>query len=185
MSTASSELTELDVITRFLNETIPNGFIPDQIALPNSEEHSLRKNLTENGFGAALEDTAIGSFSGPDIVGHDSSSDTVYIMEAKGGNRVPNNAKHDLVDVLLRNIHPSEPCQSSIIIPSDQAQLFHTRLINKNEGYQEKLAEKGILAAIDGLKDQLPNNIEFMAYFVGDTIHSMPFTEFIKNGPNF
>lgn len=169
-----SRITEGELINIFLERV--DGITPERVAVPNNYSNGVIENtLAERG-----QTADVGGWKGPDFIGH--SGDKKYILEAKAGKKFTNNSKHDLVDVLIRNIHSTEPSETGIIIPRDLAHKFWNRLSNKNESYKEKMGIDGFKLAINGIQNEHTVDVDFSVYIVWDTVERMDFLEFIETG---
>lgn len=169
-----SRITEGELLNIFLEKT--KYIEPERVAVPNNFPNDvIEDTLSKNGYTAE-----VGGFNGPDYIGE--SDERVHILEAKAGKKFSNNSKHDLVDVLIRNVHSTKPSESGIIIPRDLAHKFWTRLSNKNESFKDKLGLDGIELAIKGIQREHTVDVNFSVYIVWDTVERLDFVEFIKSG---
>lgn len=181
---SDSKLTEFEVISRFFSLTDnKNNFNFSGVDLPTDDD----KGETEKRFVNRINDNTsyskdelwniVSSTQDPDIVGKHHSK-PIHI-EAKGGNKVPNNVAHELGYVLMKNIKIGEPMESSLVIPRDRAVKSRNRLTNKSESTKDKAGLDGYVKGIEALDNNL--SAEFKVYIVWNDIVEMSLIEFLNS----
>lgn len=181
---SDSKLTEFEVISRFFSFTDKkDNFDFCGVDLPtDSDKGETKKRFVNriNNNTSYSEDelwNIVSSTQDPDIVGTKNSK-PIHI-EAKGGNKVPNNVAHELGYILMKNIKIEKPMESSLVIPRDRAVKSRNRLTNKSESTKDKAGLDGYVKGIKALDNNL--SAEFKVYIVWNDIVKMNLIDFLKS----
>lgn len=184
---SDSKLTEFEVIVRFITFALDqNGFDFSGVDLPTDDdrgetENKFLKRISKNtDYDKSEVQDMIDKLQDPDIIGTHHSKP--LHIEAKGGNKVPNNFSHELGYVLMKNIKIDTPMESSIVIPRDRAVKCRNRLTNKSESTKDKAGLDGYVKGLNTLDDNL--EAEYKIYVVWNDIVEMNLEEFLSSGSN-